>query len=376
MSLRLIALVVVVALGAADRAFAQVQVIDGRIGPGALYRIVRPTVWNGSLLLYAHGYVEQTAPVALPTELDPLIAPLAAQGFAIAYSSFAENGWAVKDGAQRTHQLLGIFSDRFGAPSRVYLAGASMGGLIAIKLQEQYPHLFDGVLTLCSVSGGARQLYDYYAHTRALFDVVYPGILPGNAGGVSTALDIQTEILAPAAAAIAGNGAGAAALAQIDQTPVPFANPPELLTSILTSLGAHANSFRDLVVNMHGKPYFDNRFTQYSSSLLPPSTMLALNLGVGRFDAAPAALEYLERYYEPTGRLSVPMIELSMARDPLVPAFNQTTYRARVAAAGQSHLLVQRTVSGYGHCNVPPQAAAQAFAQLVVWVEAGVKPLP
>jgi pimeloyl-ACP methyl ester carboxylesterase len=83
--------------------------------------------------------------IALPAEADLLIGQFTAQGFAVAYSSFSENGWAVKDGAQRTHQLLGVFRARFGLPSRVYLAGGSMGGLIAIKLQEQYPGAFDGV---------------------------------------------------------------------------------------------------------------------------------------------------------------------------------------------------------------------------------------
>jgi hypothetical protein len=113
---RLIALVFVVIFGATGRAFGD-EVVDGRFGPGALYRMVRPTVWNGSLLLYAHGYVSPTLPVALPSEVDLLIGQLTSQGFAVAYSSFSENGWAVKDGAQRTHQLLGVFSDRFGAPA-------------------------------------------------------------------------------------------------------------------------------------------------------------------------------------------------------------------------------------------------------------------
>jgi hypothetical protein len=67
---------------------------------------------------------------------------------------------------------------------------------------------------------------------------------------------------------------------------------------------------------------------------------------------------------------------ISMSRDPVAPAFNQASYLARVTAAGQSDLLVQRTVDGYGHCPVPPQVMAQAFADLVGWVEFGVKPLP
>ncbi len=312
----------------------------------------------------------------IPAEAEALIGQFTARGFAVAYTSFAENGWAVKDGAQRTHQLLGLFSGRFGAPARVYLVGGSMGGLIAIKLQEQHPGLFDGVLTLCGVAGGTRQLFDYYAHTRALFDLLYPGTLPGDAGGVSAGIDIQTAILAPAAAAIAGNPAGASTIALVDQTPIPFANPFELVSSILTALGSHANSFNDLVAKLHGKPYFDNRGVEYSSALLPALTLAAINAGVERFNAAPAALEYMEHYYEPARRLSVPMIMMSMSRDPLVPAFNQASYLARVTAAGQSDLLVQRTVDGYGHCAIPPEAVAKGFADLVVWVEFGVKPLP
>jgi pimeloyl-ACP methyl ester carboxylesterase len=372
---RVIALLLVVMFAAAGRAFGD-EVVDGRFGPGALYRMVRPTVWNGSLLLYAHGYVGPTFPVALPPEVDLLIGQLTAQGFAVAYSSFSENGWAVKDGAQRTHQLLGVFSGRFGAPSRVYLVGTSMGGLIAIKLQEQYPWAFDGVLTICGSAGGTRQLFDYYAHTRALFDLLYPAAnLPGDAGSVSAGIDIQAAILGPAADAIADNPDGASTIALVDQTPIPFANPSELVESILNALGSHANSFSDLVVKLHGKPYFDNRGVDYSGALLPPSALAAINAGVERFDAVPAALEYMEHYYEPTGRLGVPMIMLSMSRDPLAPAFNQASYLARVTAAGQSGLLVQRTIDGYGHCPVNPQDVAQAFAELVLWVELGVKPL-
>src|SRR5207237_9498221 len=110
----------------AGRASAD-DVVDGRFGPGALYRLVRPTSWNGDLVLYAHGDVSTGDPVVLPPEAATIVGLLAPQGFAVAFSSFSENGWAVMDGAQRTHQLLGIFTSKFGRPARVYIAGASMG---------------------------------------------------------------------------------------------------------------------------------------------------------------------------------------------------------------------------------------------------------
>jgi poly(3-hydroxybutyrate) depolymerase len=130
------------------------EVVDGSVG-GSLYRLVRPANWNGRLVLYAHGFVPSDAPVALPPKGSLLISLLAPQGFAVAYSSFSENGWAVQDGAERTHQLLGIFSARFGRPERVYITGVSMGGLIAIKLSETHSNIYAGALPAGAVAGGA-----------------------------------------------------------------------------------------------------------------------------------------------------------------------------------------------------------------------------
>jgi hypothetical protein len=110
-------LVACAALFITPRAEADV-VLDGQTGPGALYRLVRPDNWNGRLFLYAHGYVSTDEPVALPVEAAQLAALLASQGFAVAYSSFSENGWAVKDGAQRTWQLMQLFTSKFGRPQK------------------------------------------------------------------------------------------------------------------------------------------------------------------------------------------------------------------------------------------------------------------
>ena len=355
-------------------------VIDGQLGPGALYRLVRPANWNGRLFLYAHGAVSKSAPVALPAEVNLFLSTLTSQGVAVAFSSFSENGWVVKDGAQRTHQLLGIFTSKFGQPARVYIGGASMGGLIAIKLLEQYPGAFAGALTACPVAGGTKLQYDYFANTRALFDFFYPGTLPGNAGDVPPGTDLTNAVVLPALAAMQSSPAGAFAIASIDQTPAPFSNPAELLESIATALGANAGSYSDLVPELHGKPYFDNRNLQYTSGALPPPLLTAVNAGVGRFDAAPSALNYMEKYYQPTGNLQIPMLMLSTQRDPVAPAFNQAAYLNLVTAAGHSDLLVQRSVSGtgggYGHCTFTPVELGTAFADLVGWVEYGVKPAP
>jgi pimeloyl-ACP methyl ester carboxylesterase len=353
------------------------EVVDGQFGPGALYRLVRPTNWNGRLFLYAHGAVDKSAPVALPPEGDLIINILASQGVAVAFSSFSENGWAaVKDGAQRTHQLLGIFKSRFGSPTRVYIGGASMGGLITIKLVEQYPRAFAGALPVCAVAGGTRQQHDYTGNTRALFDFFYPGVLPGSAGSVPPGTDITNAVVLPAISAMQTNPGGAFAIASIEQTPVPYSNPAELLESIATALAGNAGSYDNLVPELHGKPYFDNRNVNYTSGVLPAPLLTAINAYVGRFDASPSALNYMDKYYKPSGDLRIPMVMLSSSRDPVVPGFHQTSYLNLVTASGNSSLLVQRSINRYGHCNFTPEELGTAFTDLVVWTEFGIKPAP
>ena len=315
-------------------------------------------------------------PVAIPPDAQQVIALLSSRGFAVAVSSFSENGWVVKDGTQRTHQLLGIFTSKFGNPSRIYAAGGSMGGLIAIRLVETHPGLFSGVLPACAVAGGLRPELDYFANVRVLFDLFYPGVLPGSVVNVPDGLDVTSEIVVPAVAAMTANPAGAIAIASITQTPVPFANGPELIQSIATALGAAAG-YPDVLRLSHGQPVFDNMTTQYTGAL-PPATLQLINASVQRYSASPAGLNFVEHNYTPTGDLRIPALTLSTFRDPVAPRFHLIAYGAAVAAAGNSEWLVQRSVpgtgNGYGHCTFTPVELATAFFDLVLWAEHGVKP--
>ena len=176
-----IAWIVLVAGLCANVARAQ-QVIDGVTAGGALYRFLVPSPWNGQLIVYAHGYVAAGQPLALPNSPLELAAfqAITSQGFAIAMSSYAENGWAVKNGAQTTHQLGGLFASRVAQPTRTYLAGTSEGGLIALDLTESFPGQYDGLLSLCGVVGGAPIHWQHAGDGRVLFDYFFPGVLPGD----------------------------------------------------------------------------------------------------------------------------------------------------------------------------------------------------
>src|SRR5688500_8420244 len=99
---------------------------------GAAYEIALPEKWNGTLLLYSHGYRQaQAAPPDFEspsTAAEP--APgwsqgsrevgqaLLDQGFAIAGSAYASNGWAVAEGVEAGERLHDFFVARVGKPNR------------------------------------------------------------------------------------------------------------------------------------------------------------------------------------------------------------------------------------------------------------------
>jgi pimeloyl-ACP methyl ester carboxylesterase len=363
-------------MGLADPAVAD-DIVDGSTGPGSVYRLIRPTNWNGILLLYAHGYVSPEAPVGISPDAQLVASLVVPQGFAVAISSFSENGWMVKDGTQRTHQLLGLFTSNFGKPARVYVAGASMGGLIAISLAETWPSEFAGLMPACAVAGGITRQYDYLLNVRVLFDVFYPGVLPWSPIDVPSGLDPLQDIINPAVVAMTANPLGAAAIASIAQTPVPFANGAELVESITTALVSSA-SYPQILELTHGQAYFDNSATQYTGAL-PAPTLAFINASVQRFSGSPAGQNLLALNYTPTGDLRMPALTLSTFRDPVIPGFHRVIYGQQVAAQGNANLIVQRNVAGtaggYGHCTFTPQELTQAFFDLVLWGELGVKPL-
>jgi pimeloyl-ACP methyl ester carboxylesterase len=354
------------------------EIVNGSTGPSSVYRLVRPTNWNGILVLYAHGYVPKVAPVSITPDDELVISLLAPQGFAVAVSSFDETGWVIKDGTQRTQQLLGLFTSKFGNPTHVYVGGASMGGLIAIRLIETWPNDFAGALPACAVAGGLNRQYDYVLNVRLLFDLFYPGVLPGTAVDVPPGIDVIQDIVNPAVAAMTANPAGALAIASITQTPVPFASGAELLQSIATALGGAA-SYPEILALTHGQAYFDNTATQYAGAL-PAATLAFINANVQRFSGTPAGQNAIEHNYTPTGDLRIPALTLSTFRDPVIPGFHRTIYGQEVAAMGNADLLVQRSVpgyaGGYGHCTFTPQELTQAFFDLILWGEYGVKPAP
>ena len=353
--------------------------ITGETGSGGLYAFFVPTNWNGDVVYYAHGIVDAALPIALPAGdgFPELRDALGGLGYAVAYSSFAENGWAVKDGVESTLKLRGLFADAVGKPRRSYLAGTSMGGLVAQSIAEKHGNKYDGTLAMCAPLGGAIDEVNYIANVRVLFDAMYPGVIPGDVLHVPAGIDLNTQVLGPAQYAVISNPTGLGIIARIRQSPLAGANGTELVTSLLYALAYDVRGIDDFLGCAHGHSMFDNSETTYVAAapgLLPDAVLAAVNAGVGRFTATKDAINYLDKYYVPDGELAFPTITMHTTRDPLVPFFHETEFAQGVSQAHDSRNLLQRSFDRYGHCAFTTAEMVDGFQALAGWVNTGVKP--
>ena len=153
---------------------------------------------------------------------------------------------------------------------------------------------------------------------------------------------------------------------------MPFINQTELGSSALYVIGFLLRFTNDFIERVNGKMPFDNREVVYQVNVTPdPATnaalSLALNVGVERFEADRAALNYYEHNYTPSGQIEVPVLTLHTTRDPAIPIAHEAMFAASVAAAGGSGWLVQRSIDRWGHCAFSPGEVQAAFTDLVGW---------
>ncbi|MEU2779675.1 prolyl oligopeptidase family serine peptidase, partial [Streptomyces sp. NPDC007162] len=155
LALATLLLAAVPAPAAAARA-AEAAHVEGTLASGALYVLDVPGRWNGTVLLYSHGYTP--AGVANPARDAPDDATrslLLKEGYALVGSSYATTGWAVTDAVPDQLAALDVFTGRFGAARRTIAWGTSYGGLVTTTIAERHPERIAGSLSMCGlVQGG------------------------------------------------------------------------------------------------------------------------------------------------------------------------------------------------------------------------------
>jgi hypothetical protein len=159
-------------------------------------------------------------------------------------------------------------------------------------------------------------------------------------------------------AALTGDPAAAAELAAVAGIPVP-GDAAGTALAIDEVLWYNVFATADAQARLGGQPY-DNATRDYTGSSDDP----ALNAGVDRFSAGTAARAGIGAF-ETTGDIPGPVVTLHTTGDPVVPDFQEPLYQAKVAAAGRSARLQQRSVDRAGHCNFSSGELVAAFDALV-----------
>jgi hypothetical protein len=355
---------------------------------GAGYRAEVPANWNGSLVVWAHGF--RGTGLELTVDNHPLRPLLISLGFAWAASSYSRNDYDISSGVQTTHALVELFNGVVGRPSRVYMTGASLGGHVTAVSIEQYPHAYDAALPICGVLGDYA-LFDYFLDFNVAAQQLGTGSSQFPVNPVqyigSTVPQIKANLsLVPGGWPNVLNAAGqnlknltelrsGGERPNFDEAwffwntfPSFASGPGNFLFDLGTGDGTLPRA-PGVGVDNHDVVYqFDNNPT------LSPEEQ-AFNAGVVRVTADPQGRKGgLAQVPQISGDIGIPVLTLHNLGDLFVPVLNEIAYATRVNAHGKRDLLVQRAIRGVGHCDFTAAEFSRAFLDLVHWVENGTKP--
>lgn len=386
---------------------------------GARYRIRLPETWNGTLLLYSHGYraAEPSPPDFTPVATDAPVAStdetadaLLARGYALAGSSYARNGWAVRDGVAADEDLYRYFRDRIGRPDRLYVWGDSLGGLITQTFAEEHADWVTGAVPMCGVLAGLNLNFDLSLDLSfTVKALLYPQMkltgFASHAEAVAVYNAARDRVLAaardrPGAARVLVAAAlldAPAQTARFDGAD-PVSRISAAVEGVLTGLGYSTFARYEIERRVGGNPSgnvgadYARRISPAERALIdavsPGATDLSLAAlaAAPRVSPAPAARGRADELGNPTGVLHDPTVALHTAADPLVLVQNETVFAHRVASAkGRTADLVQlytvaparyRTPAPYGagHCNFTTAERVGAITVLDGWARGGVYP--
>jgi pimeloyl-ACP methyl ester carboxylesterase len=394
---------------------------------GAPYEIKLPKTWNGTLLLYSHGYrYAQPAPPAFtPVNTQPQAAPddvtaqsLLDQGYALAGSAYASNGWAVADGVTAAEDLYSYFKANVGDPYRVLVWGDSLGGLITQTVAEKHPDWVDGVAPFCgAVAGVVPNMNLALDVSYAVKTLVYPEMKLTGYSSYEESVQNWTEAvkrLVSAASDTAGGGTAKvlyiAALINAPAQTQRFdgstieSKVKATVEALATGLGYATFARYDLEQRFGGNPS-SNADVDYAArvndseralidAVTPGATAEydALLQAGTRIQSDAAALDTAKAEGgDPQGTVTDPTITLHTAADPLVIVQNETFFADRYKAAQKAgktkaELVQLYTVApatypedpgapyGAGHCNFTSESRVAVIDLLTHWVQDGVYP--
>ncbi|MGO9124612.1 MAG: prolyl oligopeptidase family serine peptidase [Terriglobales bacterium] len=396
-------MVLLFSLGTAQ-ASPNVATYKGQFPDGATYLIEVPENWNGTLVLYSHGYVPAGSGNPAEDVGDPFTGSyLLSNGYALAGSSYASTGWAVQQALPDQIATLDAFNLLVGQPSQTIAWGHSMGGMITAGLVQQYPQRFDAALPMCGVLAGSVGLWNTYLDSALAFNTLLAsgsGLQLVNITNPGGNLDIAESILQTAQGTPEGQAriSLAAALADIPgwANPVSPEPPPgdyadqEVAQYIWLEQATFAFDFdfRAELEHRAGGNFSWTNDVDFSSQLQESvdydevsalyrkaglnlnADLRALN-AAARIEANPASLTYLSQNLIFNGEISTPILTLHTKADGLAGVENESAYDVTVSEEGNGKFLRQVFVDRADHCAFTPAETVAAFQALVNRLDTG-----
>lgn len=379
----------------------------GTLGDGATYLIEVPSIWNGTLFLYSHGYdrPDRPNPPAIDAG-DPLTeAFMLSQGFALAGSSYAHAGWAVQEALLDQIAVLDIFAQTVGKPMRTIAWGHSLGGMITAGLIQRNPDRFDAALPMCGVLSGGVATWNTALDSAFAFQTLFTGpkLQIVNITDPVGNLTFAEQMLAAAQATPQGRARLALVSALADgpgwfDPASPEPAPTDFASQEMNQFQWDANvdfpfvfAFRaELEFRAGGNPS-SNVGVDYRKQLarsvdaaevrvLYEQAGLDLEADLDelndtvRIKADPRAMKYLEQNIIYDGDIHIPVLTMHTIGDGLVVVENESAYRQVVREDGNQPLLRRTFVSRAGHCTFTPAETIVAVQTLLARLETGKWP--
>ncbi len=370
--------------------------LTGTLPDGATYVIDVPANWNGTLLLYSHGYVPPGSPNPAQDVGDSLTGNfMLAAGYALAGSSYATTGWAVHEAIPDQIAVLDTFQTRVGTPTKTIAWGHSLGGLITAGLVQQFPSRFSAALPMCGVVAGGVGLWNEALDGAFAFNtLVANGALKVVHITNPTQNYSNAEGILSAAQSTPQGKARIALVAALGDLPGWFdpASPEPAPTDYATQ---EANQFlwlqkvdfaflfalrAELELRAGGNPSFNtgvNYLRQlkhsvdyaevqalYAAAGLSLDADLATLQNAARIADDPTALTYLSNNIIFNGQLTIPVLTMHTTGDGLVPVENEKAYKRVVHEANDSLFLRETFVHRAGHCSFTPAETITALQTL------------
>jgi len=358
-------------LALAGTALAQSE-ITGKTAGGAYYRIHVPAGWNGDLVIWNHGLaMSDSAP---DPDLGPLIDIQLAEGFAVAASTYRQRGWAVFKTIKDLKAMVRVFRANYGEPQRIFVYGASLGGLVTVQAIEKanLGNVVGGLLW-CGAMGGS-PLWDAAIDLRLVYDAVcseVPGAhIPGGALGLPANTDWDSAAVEDAVNVCTGVD-----LKKRKRTRAQKARLAQILDNVggderflQTVMWYSTVVMADLV---HDKGKLKGKVGTDNTTVVYPDA--EVDATIERVRGRQGVMRRLAKHYTPTGNIGdTKLLALHTDKDDLVFVENIGDYRDKLSADQLvAAVAIERVPS---HCGFTLAEALASWESLLGWVNGAARP--